>query len=447
MSFPSLYTSRSSSLKSTRLGSPRASPVSPTIDMSSSAGRKRARLDEDSQMKQIHQLEFPSYPDTQAQIQSTEPVRDDTYYMSDGNIVLQVENTLFNVHRSILSKDGSMFATLFELPQASGDVVDGSSDSNPLMLHGDTVEEFRNFLWALYSLPHELKVLNSPTADLNCLMDIARISFKYQLRSVESWALDVINECINRKDSALCMALGSNPSSLINVGAARASYSPFGPQVSRLVRLAQLCGHTRLLETMVSLLCRLMSASLLYAHLAMTLSDELGLRALRGIAYFEVMQRPVVVRNGELRYHSPDGGDREAIVAPEEDILDAKGRLVVSRAQQLRILTGYYRLSMEWEVTRAHPVAFDHAATCGATWHQHGCTQSWSDFWKEKTKGESVMGLGLGDYLGRLKAIVKEFDKWGSATYLHHDCRMIARRALLHKIKEVEEKLPDFFLE
>lgn len=295
--------------------------------------------------------------------------------------------------------------------------------------------------------PHELMQVHTQKADLNCLMDIARVSFKYQLKSVETWALDAITDHVNRKDSPICVSLGSTPSSMYNPGVSKVSYSTVGPQVSRLVRLAQLCGHDRLLDTMVNLMCRLMGASLLYAHLAMTLADELDLRSLRGIAYFEVMQKPVAVREGALRYRTPVGRDRDCIIAPEEDILDPDGRLIVSRSQQLRILTGYYRLSLAWEQLRVNPIPFEHAATCGATWHQHGCTQSWLDFWKEKTRGESVMGLGLGDYLGRLRAIVREFDRWGSATYLHHDCRMIARRALLQKIKEVEESLPDFFAE
>ncbi|TCD70170.1 hypothetical protein EIP91_004640 [Steccherinum ochraceum] len=415
---------------STRMVSPAPTPGS---------GRKRARVDEEPEIEELLQMS-PQYRE------SSKPspphfegiVRDDTYYLEDGSLVLQVENTLFNIHRTTLSKDSSMFSTMFELPQAGND-LDGASDANPLLLHGDTVDEFRNFLWALYALPHELLLVHTPKAELNRLMDIARISFKYQLKSVETWALDAITDHVNRKDSPICAALGCTPSSMFNSNVAKVSYSVAGSQVARLVKLAHLCGHDRLVETMVSLLSRLMNVSLLYAHLAMTLADELELRALRGIAYFEVMQKPVVVRDSSDRYSPPPTGDRGGYVAPEEDILDNNGRLIVTREQQLRILTGYYRLSTAWEQLRLTPLPFDHAATCGATWHQHGCTQSWLDFWKEKTKGDSVMAMGLGDYLGRLRAIVKEFDRWGSATYLHHDCRMIARRALLSKIKDVDE--------
>jgi len=430
---------------STRMLSP-----APTLSSTPNGpGRKRPRVDEsqgtDREIAQKLLAGVGQYAEVMMQPRvSTELVRDDTYYLEDGSCVLQVENTLFNVHRTMLSKDSSMFSSMFELPQVGND-VDGSSDANPLILPGDTVREFKNFLWALYGLPHELLLVHSPNADLDRLVDIARVSFKYQLKSVETWALDAITDHVNRKDSPICVALGATPSSLFNVAVTKVSYPTAAPQVSRLVRLAQWCGHNRLRDTMVNLLCRLMTVSPPYAHLAMTLSDELGLRTLRGISYFEVMQKPVVVREGELQHQTPLGGDREGFVAPVEDVLNSDGNLIVSRSQQLRILTGYYRLSMAWEQLRAQTIPFDHAATCGATWHQHGCTQSWVDFWKEKTRGDSVMGLGLGDYLGRLRAIVKEFDRWGSATYLHHDCRMTARRALLQKIKDVEEGLPDFF--
>ena len=98
-------------------------------------------------------------------------VRDETYYMQDGSCILQVENTLFNVssvgcdlilveshisifaqvHRTLLCKDSSLFSTMFELPQGEHE-SDGGSDSSPILLCGETVSGFRNFLWVLYAL-------------------------------------------------------------------------------------------------------------------------------------------------------------------------------------------------------------------------------------------------------------------------------------------------------
>jgi len=217
----------------------------------------------------------------------------------------------------------------------------------------------------------------------------------------------------------------------------------------------------------------MMSVSIQYAHLAMTLSDELDLRTLRGVAYLEVMQKAVVVvrddlpvvrrgvrrgrkvvnedvdidsDGGEEGLGEDDAGEEEdEREEEEEEIIDSEGRLIITRPQQLRLLTGYYRLTTSWETHRTTPIHFDHAPSCGATWHQHGCTQSWLDFWKEKSKGDSVLGLGLADLLGRLKVMGKEFDRWGSATYMHHDCRMMARRGIQERIKSVEEGLADYF--
>lgn len=208
-----------------------------------------------------------------------------------------------------------------------------------------------------------------------------------------------------------------------------------GALVSRLMRLGQLCGHEKLLSTMTGVLKQLMGFSIQYAHLAMMLADELDLRALRGIAYFEVMQKA------------------NAIVAksvPRDELgdsllLDAEGRLIVSHEQKLRLLTGYYRLSTLWERLRSAPLPLEHSPACGATWHQHGCTQCWLEFWKEKTKSDSVLQHGMADVLSRLRAVAKEFSRWGSATYMHTDCRIVARKMIQDKIKAVEDSLADYF--
>jgi len=205
-------------------------------------------------------------------------------------------------------------------------------------------------------------------------------------------------------------------------------------QLTRLIRLAQLCSHERLLNTMVDLLKQVMVQNKQFAYLAMSLADELDLRVLKGSAYLEVMQKGVVVRRG-------NGASSNEV----EGELDPSGRLIVNPTQQFRLLSGYYRLTSTWESLRSVPPLFEHSPACAATWHQHGCTQSWLEFWKEKTRSEGVLSLGLADVLGRLRVIQKEFDRWGSATYMHHDCRVAARRCILEKIDAVQDELPDFF--
>jgi hypothetical protein len=297
------------------------------------------------------------------------------------------------------------------------------------------MEDCSRIPWLTRERPHELLQVHSNLASLTRLIDIASISNKYSFKSLETWSLDVIVDTVARK--------GSSSPQFPLAGLGHASVSPSqtctlpsqlsnNDQIVALVRLAQMCQHERLLNTMVESLRRQMGSSPQNAYMAMTLADELDLRVLRGAAYLEVMQKSVVV----VRRPGP---------GPVEGQIDADGRLVVSPAQQMRLLSGYYRLTMAWEQLRTVPPNFDHAPSCGVNWHQSGCMQSWQEFWREKTKSETVLALGLADVLGRLRAVLKEFDKWGSATYMHHDCRMLARRAINEKLKAAQDALPDLF--
>jgi hypothetical protein len=255
-------------------------------------------------------------------------------------------------------------------------------------------------------------VVHTEHANLSQLINIAHKANKYSFKSLETWALGAIQVFVKRNPSPLLVSLPANARS-----ASPEAIAACGAQLTRLVRLAQLCAHEPLLVSMVGLLRLLMERSLSFAYLAMTLADELDLRELRGVAYLEVLQKADVVIAPEGQALGPGG-------------IDDANRVLVTPMQQLRLLAGYYQLTNAWERLRSRPPAFEHASSCGATWHQHGCTQSWLEFWKEKSKGDSVLNLGLADALGRLRAIQKEFDRWGSANYMHNDCRQAARKTL-----------------
>jgi hypothetical protein len=49
---------------------------------------------------------------------------------------------------------------MFALPQGDR-AVEGRSDENPIILSGDKVSEFKNFLWALYALCVDFKCISS----------------------------------------------------------------------------------------------------------------------------------------------------------------------------------------------------------------------------------------------------------------------------------------------
>ncbi|KAF9563702.1 hypothetical protein CPC08DRAFT_686233 [Agrocybe pediades] len=413
-------------------------------------------------------LASSTYADVVKEASKVRHKRDDDYYFEDGSCVLLVGDTLFNVHRTMLSRDSSSFSTLFSLPQGTR-MAEGGSDDNPIVLSGDSPEEFRDFLWALYALPPDLMVANSARANLGQLINVAHISNKYAFKSLEMWALDAIHDFVNRKPSPIFIGF-LLPATHLSAPASESGTPPKPPTqaetshlLTQLIRLAQLCSHDRLMTSMISLLRQLMSSNVRYAYLAMTLSDELNLRALKGQAYMEVMRRGTVVRKvrgegvcgpgslGSQRNRSSSSLMHTTSVDDEseesEGGVDASGRLLVTRAQQLRLLAGYYRLTSLWDRLRLPPPSFEHSPSCGATWHQQGCTQAWLEFWKEKTRSDSVMSLGLADVLGRLRLVQKDFERWGSATYMHHDCRAGAKKAIVEIIAKVEESLPDYFVE
>ncbi|KAG6876635.1 hypothetical protein C0993_001633 [Termitomyces sp. T159_Od127] len=310
--------------------------------------------------------------------------------------------------------------------------------------------------------------INKASENLTLMMDIARVSNKYDFKDLETWALNTIHEFVNRRLSPI--PTSDSPTHTYTFSAfGAASHGTRSTntaiwsteELTKLIRLAQLCNHEPLLTTMVNHLKQLMNSSVQYACLAMTLADELNIRNLRGLAYLEVMQKATVVKRTKtdiqlIAMTTPLSSNPVDTVpfVPElptntvtEGTADQEGHPGISRAQQLRLLTGYYRLAGTWERLRLMPPRFEHAASCGATWHQHGCTQSWVEFWKEKTRIDPVLALGLADVLGRLKQVHKEYDRWGSAPYMHHDCRNVARKAILEIIRKIEDGLSDFFSE
>lgn len=280
-------------------------------------------------------------------------------------------------------------------------------------------------------------VVRSPHLDLNRFIDIAKMANKYSFKSIETWALDVIQEFIERKPSPLF--------DTIPVGFPFPTNSPPSVfveskrQISRLIQLAQICGHADLLETVITLLRQLMSASLHFSYLAMCLADDLDLRELRGLAYLEVLQKSVFVCGRDENGNALVEGD----IYESSDGLD---RLAVNPAQQLRLLSGYHRLSKKWERLRAIPIPFEHAPAC-ADWNRRYCTQSWSDFWEMTTRASGVLALDAANVIGKLQVMLTEFDKWGSTAYMYSECKSVAKQVIQDMIDHVSDSLPDFFHE
>ncbi|KAJ8084985.1 hypothetical protein PM082_003762 [Marasmius tenuissimus] len=272
----------------------------------------------------------------------TKLIRDSNYYISEGNTVIRVENTLFKVHRCLISRDGSAFEDMFSLDNiktSQSAVREGDSDDNPIVLHGDKPEEFRALLWSLYALPAEIfQVPNTQSAVVRYI-NLARIANKYSFRTTENWALHVLTVCQTNS-----------------------SVVPPPPILTQLTEVAVLCNHEELHEAVEP-----MWADLLFAGQtediisAMTVADKLNLRPLLGLAYYLMMLK------GREEWDSS----------------------TLTREQRIRLLSGYYNISRACEALPTTAPTLVHHSTC---FINAKCGEAWQALWT--TMVYKMMGDG-----------------------------------------------------
>ncbi|KAK7460552.1 hypothetical protein VKT23_009272 [Stygiomarasmius scandens] len=356
-------------------------------------------------------------------------VRDSEYYISEGNTTIQIENTLFKVHRYILSRDGSAFEGMFSLDDhvpLNGN-KEGDSDENPIILHGDTPDEFRSLCWSLYALPAEVFQMPSTQADVIRLIRLARIAHKYTFRSTESWALHVLTVCQT-----------SDPSDSISITST--------PILTQLTEVAVLCNHEELHEAVEPIWADLLfSGQTDDIVAAMTVADKLNLRPLLGLAYYLMMLK------GKDEWNS----------APK-----------LTRDQKIRLLSGYYNISRACDALPSnspnlvhHPSCFMQAGvgvqgTAAHTAHVR-CGEAWSSLWSGLTlrmvsDGGQTLKIQSVDLLRKLHLVNhllesllngnEENGMFGSAN-MNKNCLRNALKASEDKVNDVLYGLADCFVE
>ncbi|EPQ50974.1 hypothetical protein GLOTRDRAFT_49425 [Gloeophyllum trabeum ATCC 11539] len=359
------------------------------------------------------------------------PTRDAAYYIPDGNTVLLVENTLFKVHRSNLMKDGSTFDTLFSLPSegghsaspgaaptVGGTVVEGESDDNPIRLQGDAADEFRALLWALYALPHELMIATTPEANPVLLFNLARITHKYQFKSILAWALGALVTFYSRSG-----AFDALP------GPGDAGCAGGAPTLVQLTELAALCECADLLDAAVRK-WREQIADGKDVALAIGMAERLSIRPLMGLAY-------------------------NAMLLKGRAAWDAEPLL--SREQRVRLLSGHYALSRLWEKLPLAPPALSHNVRCASP---PRCGKAWAALWRDALeKGAQILPVRYVDVLGKLRVAegivrtVLDVELGAGAGAGTQDsgvaiaacCKEAALAATSLKLREVEEGLAEHF--
>ncbi|KAF8214901.1 hypothetical protein K438DRAFT_1659728 [Mycena galopus ATCC 62051] len=343
------------------------------------------------------------------------PTRDPTYYIEDGTVTLQVENTLFKVHRSMLVKDKSTFESMFSLDAYTHNTEDplmnsnseGESDENPIRLQGDKPEEFRALMWSLYSLPAEIAIAMTSQANVPQLIHLARIAHKYQFRSTQLWALN---------------ALTAYHSSTTG--------SPSVPNLVQITELSILCDCKELLNAAVIKWKRLLGEGRAVA-VAIGVAERLNLRSLLGMAYYSMMLK-----------------GREAWDSDPQ--LNAR--------QRIRLLSGHYNLTKLCEDLPSSPPRLTHDHSCV---RKGKCKNAFAAFWKliltSKDGGLAgqVLKLQSVDLVAKVmlaESIIRAFAEGNipaldlsESGEMHEKCLQIALHAAQDKVKEVQDNLVDLF--
>ncbi|KAJ7069553.1 hypothetical protein C8F01DRAFT_1245750 [Mycena amicta] len=346
------------------------------------------------------------------------PTRHAQYYISDGNTVLRVENTLFKVHRSMLVKDKSAFDNMFSLESFTHNTTDefpmsgpqeGDSDENPITLHGDRADEFSALMWSLYSLPAEIANSMGNQANDAQLINLARIAHKYQFRSTESWAL-----------SALTTYHLNTPG------------TPNVQNLIEITELAALCEYKHLLDAAVAKWKRLLGEGRAVAS-AIDVAERLNLRQLLGHAYYSMMLKG-------------------------REVWDSDPQL--QTRQRVRLLSGHYNLSKLCEELPDFPPRLTHDHSCI---RKGRCRNAFAGLWKTiiSTKdghagiAGQVMKIQTVDLVKKVmlaESIIKalsensipsvDLSEYGE---IHEKCMPNALQATQDKVKEVQENLVHWF--
>ncbi|KAJ7653141.1 hypothetical protein DFH06DRAFT_527229 [Mycena polygramma] len=162
---------------------PSLSTQTPTMDQ---ASRLHPR-DEDASMN-------PGSPAQRRRLDAPGSiVKDEKYFRSDGDCVIQVESTLFKIHRYHLMDRSSVFQDMFPPNRP----LEGTDESNPIVFKDETASQIRAFLFYSYSDATQLQVSRASVADMGRVLDLLTFAHKYLMRECLLWALESLEHILD----------------------------------------------------------------------------------------------------------------------------------------------------------------------------------------------------------------------------------------------------------
>ncbi|KAJ7165418.1 hypothetical protein C8R46DRAFT_647360 [Mycena filopes] len=296
--------------------------------------------------------------------------RDDDYYFDDGDLVIRAGNTLFKVHKFLLSRDSSMFKDMFALPGAGKDGANASTDATALQV-SDTVEAFRALLWVLYALPPELQayLTNAKTVvELKRILSVAEITNKYHFTTLEAWSMEVVK-------SAIPSFAFTQPTFLL---------------LARAMSIAERCSDPGLSDIVLTAWEGLLRSGVNPAQLINVLEEHHRLRSFSALTYYAQLSTMKIVRTGPA-------GSR---------VVTMTGCDGLSETQISRLLFGRWSLESEFAHLSTHPPDFSRGVDCLRMAHG-SCKDDWRRIWLEAMSSKTVLLMDSADLLGRLGEVQK----------------------------------------
>ncbi|KAJ7292220.1 hypothetical protein C8J57DRAFT_1492710 [Mycena rebaudengoi] len=114
-------------------------------------------------------------------------VRSPDFWFTDGNIVLNVENTIYRVYRGLLCSRSNVFMDTFSIPQPAGDSSLQMFDGCPVVQLHDKAVDFTPFLKALHQCQ------SAPISNFEELSAILRLSDKYDVPALRDAMISILS--------------------------------------------------------------------------------------------------------------------------------------------------------------------------------------------------------------------------------------------------------------
>ncbi|KAF8632432.1 hypothetical protein AX15_001876 [Amanita polypyramis BW_CC] len=111
--------------------------------------------------------------------------RNEEYYLED--IIFQVEDQLFKVHRHMFVQLSVVFRDMFTIPVPGGVEADGSSDKQPLVLEGIEKKDFVLLLRCLYPLNFQGDLESS--FSLEEWRSVLKLAALYEMDKIKAFAV------------------------------------------------------------------------------------------------------------------------------------------------------------------------------------------------------------------------------------------------------------------